>query len=237
MSRLVALVLTLAVAAVAAPAAAQTTETRSISVQGTASRQIPNDAARFTTTVRVQRRTADAALAAASRRTRRVLSSLAELGVARVDTRTSSITLTRAFERDRRTGRLRLVGHRARTSVRATIRDLTRVGSAIAAVVRAGASDVGSVTFFVSDTDAVYREVLGEAFDEARAKAEQLAARAGLTLGPARAISEGTDEEFFTMELARGLAEPSPVTKAPPIRPGRTNVEATVSVVFDATAP
>ncbi len=118
------------------------------------------------------------------------------------------------------------------------MRDLSDVGPAIDAVIRAGATDVGSVTFFVADSDAVYREVLGEAFDDARAKAELLAARAGLTLGPARVITEGREEEFFVFdeEFASGGA-PSPDSGPPPIRPGRSRIEAIVSVVFDATAP
>lgn len=226
----------LLLASIVVPAYAQTTESRSISVEGTSSRQVPNDTARFTTSVTAQRKTARGALDAAAKATRRVLAALSEHGVARADTRTASVTLRRVFERDRRTRRLRVVGYRARSSVRATVRDLSEVGPAIDAVIEAGATDVSSVTFFVADSDVVYREVLGEAFDDARAKAELLAARAGLTLGPARVITEGRDEEFFVLDEAAEGGAPSP-DSAPPIRPGRSRIEAIVSVVFDATAP
>jgi uncharacterized protein len=237
-ARPVLAVLTLLLA-LAAPVQAQTTaDTRAISVEGDASRQVPNDTARFTTAVSAQRRTARGALGASAKTTRRVLASLAALGVERADTRTSSVTLRRVFERDRRTRRLRLVGYRARSGVRVTIRDLAQVGQAIDAVVGAGAGDVGSVTFFVSDSEAIYREVLAEAFDDALAKAQLLAARAGLTLGPARAISEGTDEELFTLEGRQRLAgADSPSAETTPVRPGRTRVKAVVSVLFDASVP
>jgi len=144
----------------------------------------------------------------------------------------------RVFARNPRTRRLRLVGYRARSSARTIVRDLSDLGPAIDGVIEAGATDVGSVTFYVADSDAAYLEVLAEAFDRARAKAELLAERAGLTLGSARVISEGRDEEFFAVEefAEARLRAPSP-DAAPPIRPGRSRIEAIVSVVFDATAP
>ena len=238
MTRLVAVIAALLLTLIAAPAQAQTTDTRSISVEGISSRQVANDTARFSAAVVARRETARAALSAAARRTRRVLSSLAEVGVTRADTRTTSVSVQRVFERDRETRRLRVVGYRARSSVRATVREVADVGAAIDAVIRAGATDIGSVTFFVADSDAVYLELLGEAFDAARAKAELLAARAGLTLGPARVITEGREEDFFTVDFAEGdSGAQSPVFSRPPIRPGRSRIEAVVSVVFDATAP
>lgn len=238
MTRPLALLTALLIALIAAPAQAQTEEeTRSITVEGTTSRLVPNDAARFSAGVVARRKTASRALAAVGKTTRRVLSSLAELGVARADTRTTSVTVRRVFERDPETRRLRLVGYRARSSVRATVRELSDVGAAIDAVVEAGASDVGSVTFFPADTDAAYLEVLGAAFDIAHEKAELLAEKAGLTLGAARFISEGIEEEFFAVDFAEARAEAPDSDAAPPIRPGRTRVEATVSVVFDASAP
>ena len=221
--------------ALAAAAQAQTaTETRSISVDGTASRQVANDTGRFTATVTVKRRTATAALAAAARRTRAVLAELRAAGVARRDLRTSSVTVRRLFRYDRKTRRSRLVGYQARNTVRVTVREVSRTGIVIDSAVRAGANGIGSTSFFASGSKAVYLEVLGEAFDDARAKAELLAERAGLTLGPARTISEGSEDFFSTEDLRRQASPESPASDTP-VRPGRSTVEATVSVVFDAS--
>jgi hypothetical protein len=237
MTRPLAVLTALVLGLIAAPAQAQTEESRTISVEGTTSQLVPNDTARFSAGVVARRKTASRALAAAGKKTRRVLASLAELGVARADMRTTDITVRRVFERDPDTRRLRLAGYRARSGVRATVRELSDVGLAIDAVIQAGATDVGSVTFFPGDTDAAYLEVLGAAFDIARAKAVLLAEKADLTLGAARHISEGIEEEFFSVDFAEARAEAPTGADAPPIRPGRTRVEATVSVVFDATAP
>ena len=238
MTRPLALLTALLIALTAAPAQAQTDESRSISVEGLSSRQVPNDTARFTAAVTARRKTSSGALAAAGRTTRRVLRTLAELGIARADTRTTSVSVRRVFARDPDTRRPRVVGYRAGSSVRTIVRDLSDLGAAIDGAIEAGATDVGSVTFYVADSDAVYLELLAEAFDAARAKAELLAERAGLTLGPARVITEGRDEEFFALDFAEGGAGGgSERAEAPPIRPGRSRIEAIVSVVFDATAP
>jgi uncharacterized protein YggE len=228
-------VLALLIAAVVATPAEAQTEPGSISVDGTASRQVPNDTARFSATVAERRRTAVAALAATARATRRVLAAQRALGIARADLRTGSVTLRKVFRRVRRTRRLRLVGYEARNRVRVTVRELSETGRAIDAAVGAGATAISGLTLFAGDTQAVYREVLGEAFDDARAKAELLAARAGVTLGRARFISEGADEFFADDGFARGEAE-SPASDAPtPVRPGRTTVRAFVSVIFETS--
>src|SRR6185503_15716478 len=115
----------LLVLAVAAPAQAQSTAERTITVEGDASRRVPNDTARFSTNVSLERRTAGAALAANARVTRRVLSRLSALGIKRADTRTTGVTLRKVFERNRRTRRLVQVGYQARNSVRVTVRELS----------------------------------------------------------------------------------------------------------------
>ena len=235
MIRRVALLLA-ALFALSAPAQAQESEVRTISVEGSALRRVPNDTARFTATVAKRGRTASAALTASARTSRRVLSGLGALGIARADTRTSSVTVRRVFRRE---GRRRVpAGYEARNSVRVTVRDLSQVGDAIDAAVTGGATGVDSVTLFRANSNAVYREVLVEAFDDARAKAELLAAQAGATLGQALSISEASDDFAFE-EGAQRLAAPAPdaEAEAPPIRPGRTTVEASVSVVFELTYP
>jgi uncharacterized protein YggE len=219
-------------ALVAAPAQAQT---QGISVDGSASRQVPNDTGRFSATVTAKRRTATAALAATARATRRVLAAERALGIARPDIRTSSVTVSRVFRRDRRTRRLRLVGHEARNRIRVTVRDLSLAGRAIDAAVAAGASSISSLTLFADDTDAVYREVLGEAFDDARAKAELLAARAGVTLGPAVFIDEGGDQSFDDFAFREGAASPEQADAPTPVRPGESTVRAFVSVLFQTS--
>ena len=118
--------------------------------------------------------------------------------------------------------------------MRATVRDARRAGAVVAAAVRAGAAPVEGPTFFVSDPSVLFRRALAAAFSDARRDATQLAEVAGLTLGrpitirdsafqgPLGSMDEGLSEQ-------RGAAGP-----APPTRPGRSVISATVFVVFEA---
>ncbi|MEA2386934.1 MAG: uncharacterized protein QOJ22_1108 [Thermoleophilaceae bacterium] len=228
------LVLALLLAAfVAGPAEAQTT-VRGISVDGTAFRQVPNDTGRFSATVSTRRQTPRRALSSTARATRRVLAAQRALGVARADLRTGSVTVRKVVRRDPRTGRVHFVGYDAANRVRVTVRDLFKLGDAIDAAVGAGATAISSLTLFPADTQAVYREVLGEAFDDAKAKAELLAARAGVTLGPALFIDEGSDE-FFGETFGGAEGEEVPASDRTPVRPGTSRVEAFVSVLFETS--
>jgi uncharacterized protein YggE len=228
------LVLALIVVAFAAsPAEAQIT-VHGISVDGAAFRQVPNDTGRFSAAVSARRQTAARALSATARATRRVLAAQRALGVARADLRTGSVTVRKVVRRDPRTGRVHFVGYDAANRVRVTVRDLSELGEAIDAAVSAGATAISSLTLFPADTQAVYREVLGEAFDDARAKAELLAARAGVTLGPALFIDEGSDESFGE-SFGGGGGEAVPESDRTPVRPGTSRVEAFVSVLFETS--
>ena len=73
-------------------------------------------------------------------------------------------------------------------------------------------------------------QTLIAAFDQAKAKAGTLAARAGATLGPALTIEEST--EAVPIEGAAKAGAPDSSEPAPPAKPGSSTVTATVRVVF-----
>lgn len=221
----------LALAALALPATAAGQSQRTISVTGDASLTARNDTARVSFGVEVRRSTSTAALDASSARLRRVIAALRAAGVGSADLQTRAI----------RVGRLRgargkpLHRFAARGGVRAVIRDVSRTGAAVDAAVRAGATSTDGPSFFVSDPKALFRRALVAAFRDARAKASQLAAEAGLVLGQAISIQEGDFQGGGTQQGQSAPVEGRPRRKKPPpVRPGASRVEASVSVVFEA---
>jgi len=234
MGRLGCIAAVLAVALLPATAAAQQ---RTISVAGNASLSAANDTARVSFAVESVRRSRSAALGAASRRLTAVIATLRRNDVAPADTRTGSIAIRR--ERVRTRGGRRVTRYRASQGVRAVVRPARRVGEVVDAGVRAGATVSSGPAFFVADTRALQRRALTTAFDDARAKAAALAARAGLTLGRPLSVRESTfvgddrSEDDSTEQNAG--QQPQRQEAAPsPTRPGNTSVEATVFVVFEA---
>ena len=208
-----------------APASAQAADQRSITVTGTDAVETPNDAAALTFSVRVTRNTKAAALSAMGARNRRVTSALVAQGIARKDIQSQDVVLRRSVQPRTKRHRRRIV-YTAANSLNATLHDITKVDRVVQAAVRAGATGVEGIEFFVSNTDALYRQALGVAYDDAREKAQLLAQRAGVTLGEPISIVEGQD--FFSSGFADLTASPT----AGSIEPGTGTVVALVTVVF-----
>jgi len=214
-----------------APAAAAETS-RTIADSGTERDVVANDAARVVLGVSVRRATATQAVREAGARIGRVLGVLGRGGVARADLATQGVSVHRAFRRRR------FLGYDASTSVRATVRRVGSVSTLVPAAIAAGATSLDEVSFYLSHRKAAFRFALAAAIDDARAKAEILASRTGLTLGLPLEIHEG-DASFDDSQS--GSSAPAPAgggVQTPtriPTRPGTTTVQADVSVRWEAS--
>ena len=217
------------VLAAAAPAGAQTAAgQRTITVVGNASVTAPNDTATVSLTVTTRHGTATRALADTSGRTRRVLDALAAQGIAKDDIQTETVDLARTVRRTGKHRRKRRVVYRASNSVDVTVHDVSKAGAVIQAAVDAGATGVSGVEFSASNSEGLYDQALGLAYDDARSKAAALAARAGMKLGDPISIQEG-QQDFFT---ETDFAQSAPAATGPPIEPGTATITALVTVVF-----
>lgn len=212
----------------AAPAAAQQ---ETIDVVGDSSLSAKNDTARIAVGTKGRRPTQRAALGVAAARMRRIVARVKALGVEAGDIKTRFVNVSRLRVGPK--GDKRIV-YLASNSVTITIRDVGTVGRVIDAA-SGGASGLGGPSFFIADTRALYREALVTAFDVARQKAEDLAARAGRTLGPVVSIREfgfevAPDEDSgFEEGAAVGAPQARPRT---PVSPGSSRVSAGVFVRF-----
>ncbi len=226
-------------AALLAPATATAAE-RTVSVQATVERQVPNDAAEVRFTVSKERQGRAAALRIVAIRLRAVIAAAQSTpGVGPGDVTTGSISVRRV-ERGKRPV------YRASESVTVVTHDPNAAGDLVAAGVAAGATSTRGPNFFVGDREAAYNAALVEAFTQAKAKAEMLAAAAGAVLGPAITIAESGN--VVSVPGAKALEPASdcvsaPVRKkgattsacaapSPPTKPGTSTVEATVAATF-----
>jgi uncharacterized protein len=210
-------------AAFLAPAAAAAQGT--VSVQGTATQEVQNDAASLGLSVTKERRTRGAALRATSIRLRAVIAAVQTVpGVGAGDITTGQISV-------RKTLRGRRTIYRASEGISVILHQPERAGELVNAAIAAGATGTRGPTFFPSDPDLAYDKALLAAFDRAKAKASALASRAGAILGPAVTIEEGVD---ITFAGAPQVAEPRGTSKkSPPVKPGTSTVTATVRAVFE----
>lgn len=219
------------------PAAAQEpagSDQPHISVSGAAAETAANDIAFFSFGMEGRGSTATMALAVASKRARRVIAALRAADIASGDIRTRSISVGR-YQRRRPRTKERIVAYRATNRLNVTVRDLARAGAIVDAAVRAGATEVSGPAFGRSDSKMLYQQALVTAFEEARRKAEALAASAGVKLGRPLSITERSSEPRPPAPLAQvgdgGSLGRQRLLRLP-LRPGRSRISARVAVVF-----
>jgi uncharacterized protein YggE len=197
-----------------------------ITVIGSGTAKAVPDVADWSFGVQADASTATAALAAAAKETREIVAALRDAGIAKEDLRTEQVSL---YPRTSDDG-LSVIGYSASSSVSATVRDLGKAGSVVDAAVGAGANQVSGPNLRVSDNRAQYRAAIDAAMDDAGARAQALAAKAGVTLGGPIAIVESGGGYPGPMYGAydRAAGAESPV----PIEPGVDQISATLTVTF-----
>ena len=220
---------------------------RTVSVGATATLKVPNDTAKVGLAVSRERKTRSAALQAASLGLQSVIAAVQTVpGVGEGDIKTGRVNVNQ-ITRDE--GRNTL--YRASEGASVTSHEPAGAGTLVQKALAAGATNVSGPTYSVGDTEAAFTHVLVLAFEKARARALSLAAAAGATLGPALAVEEGEGAELLPFRAKRDEAGAeagcetvsSPVRSAgarnaicapaPPTKPGKSQVKATVHVVFE----
>lgn len=185
--------------------------------------------------VSVLRDTASQAIAEAAGLAEEVVAVLTAAGVAREDIQTRNYSIFPEYEYSADTPRL--VGYRVQNVLAAKLRELNRAGQTIDEAAAAAGEDVvvHGISFDIEDNQNLLEAARTAAWEDARARAEQLAALAGVSLGEAVSIDESfssTPPPIF-FEGARATEE---FAAASPIESGRQAVTVTISVVF-ATGP
>ncbi|MGH2973392.1 MAG: SIMPL domain-containing protein [Solirubrobacterales bacterium] len=205
------------------PATASAAE-RTVTVKGSATQRVPNDAAKLGFSVSKERRSRQAALRVVATRLRAVIAAVQAMpGIGPGDVATGAISV-------RKLTRNKAIVYRAAEGIGVVLHQPDRAGELVNAAVAAGATATRGPDFFASNPEAAYDATLVAAFDQAKAKATALATRAGATLGPALTIEEAT--EAVPIERASSDAKGAPASPTPPAKPGASTVTATVRVVF-----
>jgi uncharacterized protein YggE len=222
-NRRLLIMLTLLALALLAPATASALE-RTITVKGSATQAVPNDAAKLGFSVSVERKARQAALRIVAIRLRSVIAAVqATPGIGAGDLTTGEISVRKATRKEHTV-------YRAAEGVGVILHEPARAGDLVNAAVAAGATGTRGPDFFPSNPDLAYNNTLLAAFDQAKAKASALATRAGAILGPALNIEEAT--EVIPTERSADAKSPHSPSPAPPTKPGASTVTATVRVIF-----
>ena len=127
-----------------------------------------------------------------------------------------------------------LIGYRVSNTVTVKIRDVEEAGVVIDAVTAAGGdyTRINSISFTVDEPEEYYEEVRELAMADALAKAEQLAALSGVSLGDPTYINEGSVSPVYRNYYYDSADAAVPEESTTPISAGETEVSLTVQVVY-----
>ncbi len=180
----------------------------------------------------VVKRDADAkkALDAASGAADRIAKTLKAQGVDAKDIQTTGVNVYPQYSEH--AGKTAITGFEASINVTVNVSDLGRLGAIIAALSDAGADSMSGPSFGISEDTTWRAEAIRKAVADARKQAQEMADAAGKSLGDVVSITNSTVS--VPQPFAYGArAEAMDVTGAVPIEPGRLDVTADVTVVFE----
>lgn len=210
---------------------ADTGTDRQILVSGEGRVEVAPDLAVITLGVSKEAKEAGEAMALVSEDMFAVVQELRAVGIADKDLQTQQISLQPVWSNGgsyNSSGERRITGFLAANTVNLRVRDLDQLGEVLDRVLRAGANQFQGLRFDVADHALLQDQMRASAVADARHKAEQLAAAAGVTLGPVRTITDqdhGGGRPMMAMEMSR--------SGAMPIEAGELSFSHNVQVVFD----
>jgi uncharacterized protein YggE len=220
-------VLALQVPSVAQTDGGTTTPTeRTVTANGTATVRTKPDQATLSLGVQTDATTAQEALSQNAQKMNAVFDALKQMGIGDADLATSELGLDPVWSNDGRT----VTGYQARNTVMVTLHDLSKVGPTIDAAVKAGANLAGGISFGLSDDNAGVNQALAQAVQNARAKADTMAAAADATVGEVVTIAESSAPGPLPYMAERAVY--AAADTATPVNPGTVETQVSVTVVW-----
>ena len=213
------------------PAPAQSVPMARVIVAGEGSVSVTPDYAQLTGGVTTRGKTVKEANDANAKLMSAVTAALLDAGIPQKDIQTTQFSVQPVYTSQGPNTEQRLSGFSVSNQVRVTIRPIAKVGEILDRMVAAGATDVGNVSFLVSEPAKALDQAREAAVADAKRRAELYARAAGLTLGRVSWITEESGvAEFSPM---RALKAPVARAALAPISAGEDELHVQVTVGFD----
>ena len=215
-----------------------TNATNTLSLTGTATTTIKPDRVTVSLGVETTNKTADAALAANSKIMNQVIDALKAVGVKDNETSTSSFSISPNYNYSQSSTASRITGFTVSNSIQIQSTNINDTSKWIDTAIAAGANTVDRIDFALSDKklEETKNNLIKQAMQDARAKADIVASAAGVKVVGIRSISLN--------EVAIQPPPPSPIPLAKqslagaeqarptPIISGQEEVTTNIGVIF-----
>ena len=206
---------------------------RTISVNGTGRVNAVPDVADINIGVVEQAKEAAAASQKAAASMEAVVQALLALGIDEKDIQTTNLSLTARY--DWNSEPPTITGWEARNTVNVTVRDISMVGEVVDTTVQSGANQINGISFRVEDPTAAQELARTAAVEDARAKADQLAAAAGVEIVGVVSIAEsgGQQPQPIYMDRAEVAFAATDAAVATPVLPGEVELAVNVFIRYE----
>ncbi|MDD5221297.1 MAG: SIMPL domain-containing protein [Candidatus Pacebacteria bacterium] len=185
-------------------------------------------------------KTVEVAMSENTAKMNNIISAIKGQGVKEEDIKTTYFNINPRYEYPKDTssyyysGKRVLVGYEVNQSLQVKIRDLTKIGTLISKATEAGANDVGSLSFTVDNEDDAKKQARDLAIEKARAKAQELAGKLGVSLLKIVSFGENGyypyyDTSSYKSAVPMGAGEES----IPDIQTGQNRISSTVSITYE----
>ncbi|MFN2434024.1 MAG: SIMPL domain-containing protein [Nitrososphaeraceae archaeon] len=213
-----------------------TLDNTTLFVTGSSTTQTKPDKVTLSLGVETTNTKAKAALTANSELMNKIINALQIAGVNENETSTSSFTITpnRDYSIDKNQGKL--IGFTVSNSLQIDSHNVNDSSEWIDIAVSSGANNVNSIYFSMSDEklDGIKNELLREAIENAREKADIAASALGLKVGGIRTVNIDQATPFFpgSIPYAAESLKSDAITPSTPIMAGEQQITLSVSIVF-----
>ncbi len=214
----------------ASPSATTDGTLLSISADAKATR-VP-DIATLSTGVVTQAADANGALRANAEQMSKVMTAVKAAGIAERDVQTSGLSIYPQYKYAENQAPA-ITGYQASNTVNLKVRDITKLGKVLDALVASGANQVNGPSFEIDEPEAAYDEARRKALKKAQLRADMYAKALGVRVRRIVSINEGggySPPSPMPMMAMKSAMADSTQTQ---VSPGESSLSASINVVFE----
>ncbi len=182
--------------------------------------------------VRVQTASLSDSLSESNTKAADIASQLKELGVAEQDIQTSAFNVYPQQNYDQN-GQPTDIQYVVENTVNVTLRDLSKLGQVLDAVVRSGANSINGITFDVADRATAEAQARELAIKDAQSRAQEIAKDSGVELGKLISVSVYNSSSPATVYEGKGGAAMSSTSGQVPVAAGQLIITADANIAYE----
>lgn len=205
---------------------------RTITVSGQGKAGTPPDMATVRSGVITQATTAKDALAANNAAMEQIMKVLKSRNIDAKDIQTSGFNVYPQYKRQQRGRSNEISGYNVSNNVSVKVRNLSRLGEILDALVQSGSNQISGVSFGLTNPREIMNKARRNAVDDAKGRAELYAQATGVRVGKVISISEQSIQPPRPMFQAR-MAMADMASESVPIATGEQEVTANINVMYE----